>query len=143
MKTPDSNSDSNDNRLTWESSMQQASDALRVQPKEESWLTLSKKLDQHKKTGGGAVIPFFGKYILRIAAVLLIGVGIWWTVEKQNQPEPLMSEWITDSPAYFASYLDVAQSLEGHKDVLEGTSRTGFRDGFSGMPTKEDSVGKL
>ena len=141
MQTPDIHS--KDNQMNWESSMQQASDELRVQPKEESWLTLSRKLDQHKKTGGASVIQLYGKYILRIAAVLLIGVGIWWMSSNQNQPEPLMSEWITDSPAYFASYLDVAQSLEGHKAVLEGTSHTCFREGFPGTPTMEDTVGKM
>ena len=141
MQTPDIHS--KDNQMNWESSMQQASDALRVQPKQESWQTLSKQLDEHKKAGGASVIQLYGKYILRIAAVLLIGFGVWWTVAKQNQAEPLMSEWITDSPAYFASYLDVAQSLEGHKAVLEGTGHADFREGFPGMPTMEDTVGKL
>lgn len=123
--------------------MREASDQLQVQPEEKSWVVLSAKLDQHKRQGGAGVMPLFGKYILRIAAVLLIGVGIWWTVAKQNQPEPLMSEWITDSPAYFASYLDVAQSLEGQQSIVEGTGHAGFREGFPGTPTIEDTVGKL
>lgn len=143
MKTRDSFSDSNDNRLTWESTMREASDQLQVQPEVKSWVVLSSKLDQHKKEGGGAVIPFFGKYILRIAAVLLIGVGIWWTVAKQNQPEPLMSEWITDSPAYFASYLDVAQSLEGQAIFVEGGGNVEFRQGYTGLQSTEDTIGKL
>ncbi len=123
--------------------MREASDQLRVQPEEKSWVVLSSKLVEHKHQGGAGVMPLFGKYILRIAAVLLIGVGIWWMASRQNQPDPLMSEWITDSPVYFASYLNVAQSLEGQQAAVEGNGHAGFREGFPGTPTIEDTVGKM
>ncbi len=121
--------------------MRTASDDMRVQPATSSWRTLTAKLDQHQQQKRS--VYRIGIILARIAAILLIAAGFWWVLDGQQKSPPLTSELVNDNPAYFASYLDVAQSLQDQMSRVEGPGNAGFKESFSNMPTTGDSSGSL
>ncbi len=123
--------------------MRSASDDLSVQPKEASWLTLSNQLDQHQSVRPVSPIYRIGRILVRIAAVLIIAAGFWWVIDGQPKSAPVLSEFVNDNPAYFASYLDVAQSLQDQMAGVEGPGHAGFKESYSNMPASGDSAGRL
>lgn len=141
MQTPDS--PNTHSTPSWETTMRSASDRLTVEPADESWSALSSRLSKPAPEKRTSFLVLSGRILVRIAAVLVLGVGIWWVTSQPEKAEPLTSEWITDSPVYFASYLDMAQQLEGYTSGIEGTGHADFRKNFSGAPVTGDTMGNL
>ncbi|MBK7342451.1 MAG: hypothetical protein IPJ06_04685 [Saprospiraceae bacterium] len=79
-----------------------ASDRLTVQPADDSWSALSSRLSKPAPENGHPY-DVVRQNLVRIAAVLVLGVGMVGNITTRKA-EPLTSEWITDSPVYFASY---------------------------------------
>lgn len=123
--------------------MHSASDDLSVQPADVSWKKLTEKLDHHRVPHPVSPIYRMSMILVRIAAVLLIVAAFWWVIDGQSRTTPVFTEFVNDNPAYFASYLDVAQSLQDQMTSVEGPGHAGFKESYPNLPASGDSAGSL
>ncbi|HRW74458.1 MAG TPA: hypothetical protein P5563_01065 [Saprospiraceae bacterium] len=128
---------------SWEPRMRSASDQLRVQPRPDSWDRVRRQLETSSPRAAHPKVVRMRSF-LRVAAVFLIAFGLWVVFQPSSLRDPLVqSESLSDSPAYFASYLQVSQSLEGRPAISEGRRSARFRDGFAGVEATGDSADAL
>lgn len=124
--------------------MRSASDQLRIQPRTDSWERVRKQLDAGSPSGVQPARTFRMWTVVRVAAMFCLVFSLWFLLKPGLVKDPLVqSESLQDSPAYFASYLQVSQSLEGRPAISEGDRSSRFREGFSGMNVQGDSAGSM
>lgn len=144
MTTSNSPVPSSNDHPSWEQSMQSASGQLKVEPQPASWTRVRQMLDTSSSPVEHHDRAFRISPLLRVAAVICLAFGLWYLFKPAHLEGTLVqSESLPDSPAYFASYLQVSQSLEGRPAISEGNRSARFRDGFTGAETHDDSASAL